>query len=159
MAWVIGIGIYVFLLIIRPKITLIISGALIAIAGIWAALDQLDSYLTAKKRESVIVDVTYAPNKCTAEHPLLINVKNNSGSRVNSISFYVEGRRKGHSYTIYTSGYPGYKSDVIMETGWATSTCWSAPDLKWGTPENYKELYPLKETVWSTSDIYPMFSD
>ncbi len=159
MAWVVGIGIFLFLLFLfpRPVISLII---LCAVAG--GAL-FLYYYLGDKRRGSKIagIDITVNYNipKCSKDYPLEIRIKNNSGSTINKIRFNLAGYREGFSEPIYGTGYDKYETDKIIPIGKTLWMCWKIPKLSYGKSEAGNTAYPPKSMIWKASDFYPDFAE
>ncbi|AMN54158.1 hypothetical protein ACP90_18950 [Labrenzia sp. CP4] len=159
MTWVVGIGIFVFLMFAYPKKTLILAGVLLAFAVAGGGIIFLSDYLDQRKREAVQIEIFFDLDKCSEEYPLFIGFLNESGSTIEKVSFIVEGKREGYSDTTYRSEYGNYQTDKIIKDGGSHGTCWRVPPLVFGAPESDKGRFPAKDMVWSVTSVYPRFAD
>ena len=116
MAWVIGIGIFLFLLFVFPRAMV----GLIVLCGVgiggFLLWDKIKTDERARLRASVTVTVTHDLERCSPEHPLFVQIHNGSEGTIEKVSFGIEGNRAGYSDPLYDSsgsGYQSYSSDKI----------------------------------------------
>ncbi|MGH0004666.1 hypothetical protein ACQU0X_31765 [Pseudovibrio ascidiaceicola] len=159
MEWIVGIGIFTFLLFKFPKKIMILAVALAFISALTGGYFYLDNYFIEKKKTAIKIAVSFDDARCSKEYPLVVKIKNGSGSEVEAIKFSVEGRRTGYSDPIYESGFQDYRTDKIMQAGESHISCWKVPKLSYGKPENYRDRFPPKGVVWNASWISPQFSN
>ncbi|KZL11355.1 hypothetical protein [Pseudovibrio sp. Ad26] len=159
MEWIIGIGIFVFLLFKYPRKSLLLLLFITVSTAIGGGYFFIKDFLAQRKKESVKLSVSYNKTSCSQKFPLEITIENHSGSVMEAVKFSVEGRRSGYSTAIYESGYQGYSSDKIIGAGEGYLTCWSIPKLRYNTPAQYKDRYPPKDMIWNASHISPQFKD
>lgn len=155
MAWVIGIGIFLFMLVKFPKVTLAICGVLIVAVGALFGWSGWDEQARAKKRASVQVTVQYDTARCSPQFPMLITTANNSESRVNSVTIYVQGYKKGYSKNLYKQRY---ESDKIIEAGQLHTACWAVPKVEYGVSDSQRNANPPSSMVWKVTNSYPTFA-
>jgi hypothetical protein len=155
MEWVIGIGIFLVLLFVFPRVMtpILILGGL----GIGAVVlyFYLESEERARQRALVQASIEHNSSRCSEEYPLLITWSNNSGDTVKKIWFKVKGFRKGYSDPIY-SGF-SYESDRIITAGQSWSNCWRIPGPRYDVPESRAALHPPETLIWQVEDITPIY--
>lgn len=159
MAWVIGIGIFLALLIFFPKVVIpILVLAAIGIAGFFYN-DHLAQKAREQKREAVKLTVARNPAACSEKFPLLVTIRNGSDDTVNKISFSVQGFRPGHSDPIYDSGFRNYSTDKIIRQGELSYACWAIPAVSYKISEEQAAAFPPETLIWSISGAYPDFAN
>jgi hypothetical protein len=157
MAWVIGIGIFLFLLFAFPRAMvglLVLCG--LAIGG-WLLWTKLDTDKRARERATVSVTVAYDLERCSPEYPLFVGILNDSDNTIEAVSFGIEGHRAGYSEPLYDSGYLGYSSDRIIVRGDSWASCWSLPRQAYGASEQSIALNPPNTLVWTAKNTSPRF--
>lgn len=159
MEWVVGIGIYAFLLFQYPKKTVILTSIMVFIVTLIVGYIYLDDYLRKKRGAAIRIAVSFDLWKCSSEYPLLITIKNDSGSIMNSVKFSLEGIRSGYSDPIYESSFQQYRTDKIIRSGESYENCWKVPQLSYERPGGDKERFPPQNLNWQASWISPRFSD
>lgn len=128
MAWVIGIGIGLFLLFAFPRQ----FGALLGIValGIGALLLYFWSQSEQAKRDeaNLVTSAHFDPLTCPdPAFPISVAFTNRTGKTVEYISFLLEAYRPGYS----SAAYSNYQSwDRIMTPGQTYSACWSLASYK-----------------------------
>ena len=159
MAWVVGIGIFLFLLFAFPRS----MGALIVLCGLaiggfllWQKL-EIDN--RARERAAISITVSYDLERCSSDFPLFIEIVNGSDRTLEAVSFGIEGRRTGYSEPLYDSGYLGYSSDRIIASndGWAN--CWTLPRQAYGASDQIIALNPPDTLTWSAKNPSPRFRE
>jgi len=156
MAWVIGIGIFLFLLFVFPRAMvglIILCGVVI---GGWLLWDKIKSEERARKRSAVSITVTHDLEMCSPEHPLLVRILNGADDTVEKVKFGIEGRRAGYSDPLYDS-FRGYSSDRIIASGAEWASCWALPQKDYGVSEQRIALNPPETLVWTVRNISPIF--
>ena len=157
MAWVIGIGIFLFLLFAFPRAVV----GLIALCGVgiggFFLWNKIETDERNRLRASVTVTVTHDLERCSLEYPLLVRIHNGSENAVEKVSFGIEGNRAGYSDPLYDSGYLGYSSDKIIAGGEGWTSCWTLPRQAYGTSEQRIALYPPETLVWTVTGSSPVF--
>ena len=157
MAWVIGIGIFLFLLFAFPRTMvglLVLCGVAIGGFLLWTKIENDER---ARKRASVTVTVSYDLDRCSPEYPLFVQIQNRSDNTVEKVSFGIEGHRSGFSDAIYDSGYLGYSSDRIIASGNSWANCWTIPRKAYGASEQRVALNPPETLVWTVKNTSPTF--
>lgn len=122
MAWVVGIGVALFLLFAFPKqIGILIGVAALLIVG---AIGIYWINATQKERElsHVKLSAFYQPGQCSQEYPILINFENGTDKIIEKISFDLNGFRPGFSEAVSTDYY--LSSDRIINPGANYRSCW-----------------------------------
>jgi hypothetical protein len=157
MAWVIGIGIFLFLLFAFPRAMV----GLIVLCGVgiggFLLWDKIKTDERARLRAAVTVTVTHNIERCSPEYPLFIRIQNGSEDTVEKVSFGIEGNRAGYSDPLYDSGYQGYSSDKIIASGEGWANCWTLPRTAYGTSEQRLALYLPETLVWTVKNSSPTF--
>jgi hypothetical protein len=159
MAWVIGIGIFLFLLFAFPRAIvglIVLCGVIIGGALLW---DKIKTDERARLRAAVTVTVAHDLEQCSPEYPLFVRINNGSENTVEKVSFGVDGNRAGYSDPIYESDYQGYSSDKIIARGDSWSTCWTLPRTAYGTSEQMLALHLPETLVWTVKNISPRFNN
>lgn len=157
MAWVIGIGIFLFLLFAFPRAML----GLIALCGLgiggFLLWTKLDSDKRARETAAISITVTYDLERCSPEYPLFVGIVNASDNTLEAVSFGIEGHRTGYSEPLYDSGYLGYSSDRIIASGDGWANCWTLPRQAYGAAEQSIALNPPSTLVWTAKNPSPRF--
>lgn len=157
MVWVLGIGIFLFLLFVFPRVMVgLIALCGVAIGGffLWTKIGDNER---ARLRAAVTVTVTYDLERCNPEYPLFVQIFNGSEDTVEKVWFRIEGRRAGYSDPLYDSGYFGYSSDKIVPSGKGWANCWTLPRQAYGVSGQTIALYPPKTLVWVVNSSNPIF--
>lgn len=156
MAWVIGIGIGLFLLVAFPKqmgaviLFLVLAGA--GLFGFITLQEQQRAEEYRKREESISLSATYDAAGCSAEYPILITIRNNYTQTIESLTFELGAYREGYSSPVYQG--LSYKSDRIMAPGDTYTACWTQPGLYYGAQET-----PPEGLTWRASYSYANFAD
>ena len=159
MAWVIGIGIFLFLLGAFPRAI----GGFIVLCGLTIGfvlfLDKQESDKRAKDRAAISITVSYNLDRCSPGFPLFIRIVNGSLKTLEAVSFSIEGHRTGYSKPLYESDYLGYSSDRIITSndGWAS--CWTLPRQAYGASDQIITLNPPDTLAWSAKNLSPRFRE
>lgn len=147
MAWVVGIGIFIFLLCAFPRQ---IGAIILVIVGI-ITLFWVYSEHNNRQKENAIKKINLFASIQSALcsdpiYPISVRFFNGTSKTINSISFTISAKREGFSSTIY-SRY--LNSDKILPANTEYSACWSISDydLKYGEIKNY----PLESLTWSAT--------
>ena len=166
MHWVLGIGIFLFLLFTFPRA----MGALLALSALaiggfflWIKIQSDErekrSDEREKRRASVAVIVDYDLDRCSSDYPLFVGVVNRSDSTIEKLSFGIEGHRTGYSDPLYSSGYLGYTTDRIIASGDGWGSCWTLPKEASQAARRTLDLNPPENLIWSIQHISPTFRD
>ena len=159
MAWVIGIGIFLFLLFAFPRAVV----GLIALCGVgiggFFLWNKIETDERNRLRTAVTVKVTHDLERCSTEYPLLVRIDNGSKNAVEKVSFGIEGKRAGYSDPLYDSGYQGYSSDKILASGEGWSNCWTLPRQAYGASEQGIALHLPETLVWTVKNPNPVFQN
>ncbi len=159
MAWVIGIGIFLFLLFAFPRAMvglIVLCGVAIGGFLLWTKIENDER---ARKRATVSVTVAYDLERCSPEFPLFVQILNRSDDTLEKVSFAIEGHRAGYSEPIYDSGYLGYSSDRIITGGDGWANCWTLPRKAYGASEQRVALNPPETLVWTVTNTSPTFQN
>ncbi|PDT80053.1 hypothetical protein CO676_29850 [Sinorhizobium sp. BJ1] len=147
MAWVVGIGIFLFLLLGFPKQvgSLIL---LIVLAGGGVALYYyLDQQAYARKKAQIITEVGTDPACSDPRFPLKIQFTNTTAETLMRVSFSLEGFRPGYS-DVVVSDYL-LSSDRIMRPRDVYAACWGYP-VRYGKQVNYPGLKWVAKVTTAT---------
>lgn len=154
MAWVVGIGIALFLLFTFPKqMGAVILLLVVAGAGVGGWLYIQDQQLAEERRqreESITLSAAYDIAGCSAEFPILISIRNGYTQTIESLTFELGGYREGYSSPVYEGS--SYKSDRIIAPGETYTACWTQPSLDYGAQET-----PPAGLTWRASYSYATF--
>lgn len=145
MAWVVGIGIFLFLLCAFPKqIGAIVL--IIAVCGLFAWLYNDGQMKAAARERAKITMSARADLGCNdPEYPIGVSISNGTTKRINSIYFMLAARRPGFSSDIY-SYY--HTSDRILDPGDVYFACWSLSSYE--TSHGKIRGEDIKALNWST---------
>jgi len=159
MAWVVGIGIFFFLLFVFPRAVIgliVLCGVVIGGYILWTEMENDER---ARKRATISITVTHDLERCSSDYPLFVRILNSSDDTVERVSFGIEGHRAGYSDPLYNSGYLGYSSDRIISSGDGWANCWTLPRQEFGASEKRIALNPPETLVWTVKNAYPTFRD
>ncbi|ANL48629.1 hypothetical protein AMC87_CH04008 [Rhizobium phaseoli] len=119
MAWVVGIGIFLFLLFAFPRqIVGLIAILAAVIFGLWAYSSLNENARKASLR-SLFVTVSATCNR--SDYPLYVTLTNGTGKTVTSTSFKVSGYKPGYSSSVASEWLT---TDKIMKPGEVYTACW-----------------------------------
>lgn len=122
-AWVLGIGVGLYLLFRFTKPMLIVVGILVGLAALVVSGFWASGELAKVERSRIAIVVRYdTTGGCEPTHPLLISFKNNSNKTLNYVSFSVHGKRPGYSRDAYSDYL--LSSDKILPPGSVHFGCW-----------------------------------
>ena len=160
MAWVIGIGVFLFALYLLFSYPKAVGGFLlvcaIVIVGVVAWNNNQDKKRLAK-RQSVQITIGHNLVLCGADDPLFVNIFNGSDDTLEKVSFDIRGRLQGHSEPLYKGGYPRHSSDKIIASGEQWSSCWPIPKTAYGASEKRLASNPPETLFWQVTSISPTF--
>ena len=161
LAWVLGLGIFVALLLWKPRRMAILVGIVVGLAailggGFWAYLtyDQWQRDRLAAQIETII---RFDVKMCSAEYPLFVGFVNHSASTVEKVSFQVSGYRDGYSDPLYRTPYASYTTDYIMPSEKGGGSCWRVPEKAYGIADATLEQHPPDGLVWRVTQVLPTF--
>ena len=157
MAWVIGIGIFLFLLFAFPRAMVGLIVLCAVVIGGFLLWDNIKTDARARLRAAVTVTISHDLELCSPEYPLFIRIHNGSEDTVEKVSFGIVGNRAGYSDPLYDSGYLGYSSDKIIASGEGWASCWTLPRTAYGTSEQRLALYLPETLVWTVKNSSPTF--
>lgn len=137
MAWVVGIGIALFLLLAFPRQVLSLAAILVVAAcAIGAYYWAADKYETAK-RDKIIAGALYDLERCSQMHPIYIVFKNNTSDTITRLSFSLEGYREGYSDPV-SDDY--LSTDKIIKPQNVFGSCWRFDQPTYKAPINGPSL-------------------
>jgi len=153
MGWaILGVIAFFIFLAVFPKFTIgfiIVIG--LALGGIFYAEDQRKQE-RERIESQIIMEITYTPEKCSEEFPLLTTIHNGTQKTINKWRFYLVVNKKDHSSNILNYSYDGrFKNDKILSSGEFHGTCYRLPKLN-------RDDYDLKELVYSIENTYYEFA-
>jgi len=127
MAWVVGIGVALFLLFAFPRqVGLLILLVVAAGVVLWAVL-AVQANNQAQQRASLVAAIGAGTPTCNdSTHPLMVSFDNETGKVVTLVRFRVAGHYPGHS-TDVVSDYLSW--DQIMQPRSLNTACWAIYDL------------------------------
>jgi hypothetical protein len=142
MIWIVGIGIFLFLLFMFPRQTGVTIGILVGIAVAIAGYFYLQEQADIKRRALVSIDVAYGGTVCTDPNfPLSLVIHNNSDAALDKLSIDVTANRVGFSDNVF---FEYFSSDKILRPNEYYSACWRLDDYK------LKALqYPPTTLTWN----------
>lgn len=156
MAWVVGIGIGLFLLVAFPKqmgaviLFLVLAGA--GLFGFITLQEQQRAEERRKKEESIGLSASFDMVRCSAEFPILIGIRNGYTETIQSLNFELGGYREGFSSPVYIGR--SQRSDRIIAPGETYEGCWSVPSLDYGA-----QAGPPQAMNWRASYSYATFGE
>lgn len=156
MAWIVGIGLALFLLFAFPKqmgivILLVVVGA-VGLFGYFYLEDQRRAEEYRERQESIVLAASFDVAKCSAEFPVLVEIRNGYTETVQSLTFELSGYREGYSSPVYRG--LSYKSDRIIAPGETYVACWTQPDLDYGA-----QAAPPQSLTWRATYSYASFGN
>jgi len=155
MAWVLGIGIGLFLLFSFPRATLGLVAVLAASLSGFLLWTKLENDAHARERASILVTVEHDVAWCSDTHPLAISISNGSERTLERVTFRVEGHRKGYSTPLYEGS--NYVSDRIIPPGKNWGSCWTAPQAAYAAPQDVLNVNLPVTLVWTAKVSFPTF--
>jgi hypothetical protein len=128
MIWIVGIGMFLFLLFMFPRQTGITIGLLVGIAAAIAGYFYLQDQADRRNRALVTVNAAYGRTLCTDPNfPLSLVIHNGSKVALDKLSIDVTANRVGYSDDVF---FEYFSSDKIMQPNEYYSACWSLDDYK-----------------------------
>lgn len=125
MVWVVGIGIFLFLLLAFPKqIGAVILLIIVAIGALYFYLYQ--GQQARARKNAMILATAGADQACGSEYPLQIKFTNTTSETLLKVNFDLYGYRPGYSDAVVSSYLRS--SDRIMKPGDVYSACWRYPE-------------------------------
>lgn len=148
-AWVLGIGIAVYLLFSFPKKMLILLGVLAVVAagiGVWIYIEDNRSRW---QREAISLSVTYDLEQCSSDYPMRLQFHNGGRRTLLETRFMLRGFREGRSNPLYEQAT--YSTDHIIEPGETIILCWTLPVAGWDISEDTLQAHPPQTLEWRAS--------
>lgn len=119
-AWVTGIGIFLWLLFAYPKKMLILIVGVVALGAATVGVFWLQDVLAKRLMAQMAIRVVYDPADCSPTHPLSVAIHNRSNATILHIYYRVEGLREGYSSPHYVE----WKwTDKILQSDDTFRTC------------------------------------
>jgi hypothetical protein len=122
MAWVVGIGIFLFLLCAFPKQIGSIALLIVACCIIAWLYSDAQSKAAVKLRAKITISVSIGSGCNDPQYPISVSISNGTNKRINSVYFKLSARRPGFSSEIYSYTET---SDRILNPGDRYIACWS----------------------------------
>lgn len=162
LAWVLGLGIFVALLLWKPRRMAILVGIVMGLAailggGFWAYLtyDQWQRDRLAAQIETTIrIDTKLCSD---ADYPLFVGFVNHSTKTVQNVSFEASGYRDGYSDPLYRTPYASYSTDRIMLPGKGMGSCWRVPEKAYGVDDTTLAQNQPATLIWRVTQVLPTF--
>lgn len=163
MAYLSAAIVFVALLFVIPRVTILIAAStvliLLAVGAYVLASDAMED--SQKKRVKVSAYFNSTPCYGT-ESPLLVIVDNNSSRTVNLIRAKISARRPGRSGIVQSIEV---RDDTIIRPKQSSRTCVSLPGI-FTTPDGAQRSIALvagiiltyEEMVWSAESVWPTFA-
>lgn len=148
-AWVLGIGIAVYLLFRFPKKMLILLGVLAVVAAGLGAWLYIADNQSRWQREAVSLSITYNLEECSPDMPLRITVHNGARRDVVQSRMVIRGFRDGYSTPLYERA--DYSSDRIFEVGQTLSGCFVLPYANPSIASDILAAHPPETLEWRVS--------
>lgn len=141
MAWVVGIGIFLFLLFAFPKQTLVLVGVILVVVGAVASWQWWEHHQQQLAREQLKTEARYQGFECKDPRPIGVMFWNQGKRTITEIWFSLQAHRKGFSKPVLRDWNT---TDLIVKPGEAYVLCWGVP-LRYGQekPDDIGEL------IWS----------
>lgn len=163
LAWVLGIGIFVGLLIAFPKRTgiflcVVVGSSLVIGLGTWGVF-QFIEYRKQQVLARVKISADYNLQSCDEEFPILVSIKNETGQTIENTKLQLAGYRRNHSDPLYSSGYLAYESDRIIPSDTSASACWRTPTARYDASEATLRDHPPESLIWRVTDFRVEYSD
>jgi hypothetical protein len=146
MAWVVGVGIALFIFFAFPKQSLALLALLAVIVGGFIAYYNAQSAALESQRQSIVAIASIDARQCTdPKYPIYVTIHNGNGRTLNSVSFDLKAYIPGHSQA---SAYSSQLSDQIITAGGTALFCWSAP-YNAITPSSFRWEASVSYAVWA----------
>lgn len=154
MAWIVGIGVFLFLLFAFPRqMGALLLGAIILIgAVIWYAVREDEK--RDQERNRVQLVARYDEASCGKDHPIAVTYHNGSGRTLVGVWFNLRGKEPGRSSPVYDASL---NSDRIVGAGESLTDCWSIPPADFGISESRLAALPPESALWQADINYPSF--
>lgn len=145
MVWVVGIGIFLFLLFAFPKQVGGLILLLAAIGGATWAYQSAKSDAEAKERSKIVMSARTDIGCEDPQFPIGVSISNGTKKQINSVDFTLLAKRPGYSSEVYSHFNT---SDRILKPGDVYFACWSLASYEL----NYGKLKgeDIKALNWST---------
>ena len=148
MVWIVGIGIFLFLLFMFPRQTGVTIGLLVALGAAIAGYFYLQDQFAQRKESQILISASFDASVCSdPKFPLSLRIHNGANTALDKLSIRVFANRNGFSDELYNDFY---SSDKIMQSGENYSACWSLSDYKLkelGMPPAYLNWKAIVSTV------------
>lgn len=162
-AWVLGVGIFLGLLLAFPKRMGVLIAVLVGLSIVGAGGIFAYNAFEKRQREQIIgninVVINFDTSECKEDFPLSIGIINGTEQTIQKTSFSIVGLREGHSEPLYKSNYREYSTDLIIDAGEGFGTCWSLPKRAYGISDSIIERHPPEELIWEVTNVHPTFND
>ncbi len=131
MIWIVGIGVFCFLLFMFPKKVILLILGIGAIGALLVGYFQFQEWQERTRRAKVEVEASFDPKICSdPKYPILILVYSRSTETLESMGMSLEAFKDGYSSEQYSSYI---SSDKIIKPNEHYATCWSLSDYSWRT--------------------------
>lgn len=155
MVWVAVIFLSLILLFSFPKQFLSVLAIIgISITAIIFGLMNAEKNRAQERKEqrdSVYISALFDQERCSAEYPIVISIRNTNEETLLSLNFDLSGFREGYSSPVFkTLGQ--YKSDKILRTGEQHDSCWPVPPLSYSA-----QAAPPQILNWQATYGYASF--
>ncbi|HCP82474.1 MAG TPA: hypothetical protein DIT67_13215 [Octadecabacter sp.] len=153
LAWVVGIGGALYLLLRFPRPSLIFIGVVVAIGAAVGGFFYAQDQLAKRKAAKVVATVTYDLEECEAEKPLLVVMENGADEAVIRVRYWLIAYEPGYSDPVYQTDYSGIRSSFIIEPGTKAGGCHPLPPSERTVSANEADL------LWKMRDVEPVFGE
>ncbi|WP_284765363.1 hypothetical protein [Agrobacterium sp. CFBP2214] len=154
MAWVVGIGIFFFLLFAFPKQVGGLILILLAIGGAAWIYSNAESKAAAKERSKIVTSARTDLGCADPQFPIGVSISNGAKKQINSVDFTISAKRPGYSSEVYSNFHT---SDRILKPGDVYFACWSLS--RYETTYGKLKDENIKALNWSARVISVRFSE
>ncbi len=122
------------LLLRYPRRTLAVVVPLLLVLLTLAIWVQWQEKTTEQLLARLEISIDYAPERCEADVPLLVQVNNTSGRALDSLSWRIAAYRPGERINLVNQRYnsPAYSGDSPLAPGQHWEHCLPMPELRSG---------------------------
>ncbi|MDB6452987.1 hypothetical protein [Falsirhodobacter sp. 20TX0035] len=153
MGYIVAAAILALLVIGFTRKTVLVMAVLVALVfasvGIYLALESRREHRIERLMDGLVMTVAYDPS-CDLGKPVRIALRNDTGRRVEAVTFDIAAYRAGHSIPLYRTR--GYVSDRILDPDGGWEECWPMPDAIRGTDTSGFAENPPETLRWEVEN-------
>jgi hypothetical protein len=90
-------------------------------------LEQRQAEQIRKRAETIMISASYDKGRCTAEFPILIEIRNGYWQTIYGLKFELGGYQADNGSPVYLGR--SYRTKHVIEPGQTYAACWQQPEL------------------------------